>query len=291
MIKRTKGERVFNVFNIALMLILSVGFLLPYLMVITASFTDNTKLLVNGYSLFIPKFSVEAYSLLFSGRLGILRAILNSLIVTAGKTVLAVLVNAMFAYPLSKEFFPGKRFFNVLALVTMYISGGAVAVYLNMKSLGLYNSLWVLILPGVAGAWYTLLIKSYYMTIPKSLIEAASIDNANEMQILFLVVLPLSKPILATVALFAAVSSWSNWVEATLWISSSRTDLYPLATVIKLLIDNFTNPTGSSTGVSDLPETQMMNAAVVVSSLPIIMIYPFVQKYFISGMTIGAVKE
>lgn len=287
MVKVSKARMTFVVINSTLLVLLSVVFLYPYLLVISASFTDEIMLISNGFSLIPEKLSVEAYRFIFEKDLPVLQSLWNSILVTVSATVLSTLVCMLYAFALQHKKTKGKKFFNVYLVITMLFSGGLVPYYLTV-SYFFQDSLLAIIIPGAMAAWYTFLIRNYFYTIPVSLSEAAEMDGAREYRILFMIYMPLSKPVIATILLFCAVSNWNSYTGPMMFIESESK--YTIQLTIQLLLDNIESII--TPGVGEIIPTQSVKmASVILATLPIICIYPFLQKYFITGMILGGVKE
>ena len=287
---KTKGEKIFDVINVILMCVLILVFVVPFLVIVCSSFTSEQALVKYGTSLIIHEFSLENYKFIFSRGSAVLRAFGISVLITVITTVLTVAVNVLLAYPLSKKGFVGKKFFNVYIVITMLFGGGMIPFYLLIEKMNLLNNLWSLILPIIASAWNVILLRNYFAGIPSSLEEAAKIDGATNWQILKRVYLPLSMPVIATVALFAAVNQWNSWTTTRMFIDPNHSELYPLQYLIHNMINDVNNLTGTSSE-SDVSQIGVQNAAIVVATVPILMIYPALQKYFINGVIVGSVKE
>ena len=286
------------VLNIVLIL-LTISAILPFLFVVMISITDEATIKSNGYSLIPEKFSLEAYKFIFKSGGQIARSYKNSIIITVVGVVLALILTTMYAYSLSREDYEYKGFFTKVSTIPMLFSGGLVANYLIMTQfLGLKDSMWALFLPGLVGSYNIILMRTYFQTsIPHALVEAATIDGANEMQIFFKIILPLSLPIIATVGLFLTLAYWNDWYQAMLYIDSE--DKIPVQYML-MRIQNSTNfltlrkdALGGLAGEirKTLPQESLKMAIVVITTAPILIAYPFFQRYFISGLTLGAVKE
>lgn len=286
------------VLNIVLIL-LTISAILPFLFVVMISITDEATIKSNGYSLIPEKFSLEAYKFIFKSGGQIARSYKNSIIITVVGVILALILTTMYAYSLSREDYEYKGFFTKVSTIPMLFSGGLVANYLIMTQfLGLKDSMWALILPGLVGSYNIILMRTYFQTsIPHALVEAATIDGANEMQIFFKIILPLSLPIIATVGLFLTLAYWNDWYQAMLYIDSE--DKIPVQYML-MRIQNSTNfltlrkdALGGLAGEirKTLPQESLKMAIVVITTAPILIAYPFFQRYFISGLTLGAVKE
>ena len=290
---KSKSEKAFDVVNSILMVILLLIFAVPYLLIITTSFTDETMISVHGPSLLIRKFSIDAYAYIFASQFTFVRALLVSVYLTLVTTALGLVINSLFAYALSRRTLLGKKFFNFYLVFTMLFSGGMIPGYLIVTGLGLKNSLWAIILPAIVSAWNVILIRNYFYSIPESLAESAKIDGANNVQILLRIYVPISTSVLATISLFTAVAQWNNWSGPLLYIDNLHRELYPIQYLLREMLNNLDGVMGDTGGASSatIPSESVKNAAVIVATLPIICVYPFLQKYFINGVIIGSVKE
>ena len=283
--RMTAEDWLIAAFNYIFLAIIIFVCVVPFLYVISISFTATEAFGKYPISL-IPKiFSVEDYAYLFSRGSVILRAYLVSIIVTVSGTVLSVVVMGGFAYPLSKKKLPGRKIILGYVLFSMLFGGGLIPTYLTVsKWLGMKNTLFALILPGCFNVWNMILMKNFFSSLPESIEEAALIDGANEIQTFFRIAIPLSKPIFATIALFMAVGYWSDWFSSLLYISDNTK--YPIMMVLKQVL---TTNSGISPGGRP-PSAALKMAVVVVTVLPIMCIYPFLQKYFARGILMGSIK-
>ena len=283
--RMTAEDWLIAAFNYIFLAIIIFVCVVPFLYVISISFTATEAFGKYPISL-IPKiFSVEDYAYLFSRGSVILRAYLVSIIVTVSGTVLSVVVMGGFAYPLSKKKLPGRKIILGYVLFSMLFGGGLIPTYLTVsKWLGMKNTLFALILPGCFNVWNMILMKNFFSSLPESIEEAALIDGANEIQTFFRIAIPLSKPIFATIALFMAVGYWSDWFSSLLYISDNTK--YPIMMVLKQVL---TTNSGISPGGRP-PSDALKMAVVVVTVLPIMCIYPFLQKYFARGILMGSIK-
>lgn len=281
------------------LILLTISAILPFLFVFVISITDESTLARNGYSLFPEKLSFDAYRLVFKSGSSIIQAYKVSIFITVVGVILALILTTLYAYALSREDFEFKGFFTKVSTIPMLFSGGLVASYLVMTQfLKLRNSVWALILPLLLGTFNIIIMRTFFQTsIPKALIEAATIDGANEFQIFFKIVLPLSLPVLATIGLFLTLGYWNDWYNAMLYIDDL--DKIPVQYLL-IRIQNstaFLASRGSQIGgvasqaMKTLPQETLRMAIVVITTLPIAITYPFFQRYFISGLTLGAVKE
>ncbi|MGG5333204.1 carbohydrate ABC transporter permease [Enterococcus sp. AZ163] len=296
---RSFNPTVNLIFNIVIALF-AISCVLPFIFVIMISLTQEASLAEMGYRFWPKEFSTAAYSYIFAGEMS--KKIFQAFGVTIFVTVLGTLVNAsmtsLYAYVISRSNFPFRRFFTIFALVTMLFTPGMVANYLVVKNLlGLNDTIWALILPLALGPFNILVMRSFFKkTVPDSIIESARIDGASEMRIFRSIVLPLAVPGIATISLFAALGYWNDWLNALLYIQ--RDNLVPLQYLLMKIqnnLDFLARNAGLGAqiqgGLAALPSESARMAIVVVSTLPIALTYPFFQRYFVGGLTIGGVKE
>ncbi len=285
--KPSKSRIVFNIINYTALVLLSLMFVVPYIYIISASFSDEITFVKEGFTLLPKKWSVEAYRFLLTTDSQMLRSIANSLILTIGGTLVTTIVSMLYAYPLSRKYLRGRKFFSLYMIFTMLFSGGLIPYFLTVSKF-FDDSLLAIIIPGAMAPYYAILMRNYFLSIPDSLEEAAKLDGASDFQILFKIYVPLSKAVIVTVALFAAVSLWNNFVGPMLFITSP--EKYPLQYLIQQLLDDVS---GIYAGASDviIPQQTLKYAAVILGSLPMILLYPLLQKFYINGMVMGGVKE
>ena len=285
--KPSKSRIVFNIINYTALVLLSCMFVVPYIYIISASFSDEITFVKEGFTLLPKKWSVEAYRFLLTTDSQMLRSIANSLILTIGGTLVTTIVSMLYAYPLSRKYLRGRKFFSLYMIFTMLFSGGLIPYFLTVSKF-FDDSLLAIIIPGAMAPYYAILMRNYFLSIPDSLEEAAKLDGASDFQILFKIYVPLSKAVIVTVALFAAVSLWNNFVGPMLFITSP--EKYPLQYLIQQLLDDVS---GIYAGASDviIPQQTLKYAAVILGSLPMILLYPLLQKFYINGMVMGGVKE
>lgn len=291
--KGSKGERIFDVVNVIGLTLLTIITLYPVVYVVMASFSDSNQLLSYTGLLVKPLgFSTAAYKAVAKNP-NILSGYMVTIGVVVGGTCLNILATSVSAFVLTRKRFPLRKAFTLFAVFTMYFSGGMIPRYLFINdTLGLGNSLWALVLPGMISTYNLIIMKSNFESIPDSLEESARIDGANDIVILFRIILPLSKAILAVMVLMYGVNHWNAWFDAMLFIRDRSR--YPLQIVLReILIANSTDSmmSGAGTGadVEAIGES-IKYATIVVTTAPILCIYPFVQKYFTKGVMLGAVK-
>lgn len=290
---RTPGEWILDIFKVLFLTVVAVATVYPFWNVFIVSINDATDAVRGGLYLWPRVFSLQSYQNILT-RSDFQHSILITVARTVIGTPLAVLCTAMAAYSLSRKELVGGRFWNLLFVFTMYFGGGQVPYYMVLKGLGLLDNFWVFIFPLIMSVYNMILIKSYIASMPESLFEAVKIDGGNDLVIFFRFVLPLAKPILMTVALFVAINQWNSWFDANLYTSSEN--LKPMQSKLVEILNQYqTGATTSQqmsnakTGVTVTADSIRM-AATMVATLPIIMIYPFIQKYFVKGIMLGAVK-
>ena len=277
--------------------LLSILCIIPFIFVIIISFTDETCLAANGYSFLPEKFSTEAYKYIFTKSALIINSLGVSLLVVVVGTVLSLLVVGMYAYTLYRQDYKFRKFFNWLSFITMIFGSGLVPSYVMISQvLELKNSLWALIIPVLCSPFNIIILRTFYSTnIPSSLIESSMIDGSSEFRTFFKIVAPISLPGLATIALFCALNFWNDWFYAMLYIDEATK--IPLQYLLMKIQNNINFLTASTEGTAEnaealrnMPSESARMALVVIIVTPIAFAYPFFQKYFISGLTIGSVK-
>ena len=292
-ITRPPGEWVLDIVKVVFLAFVVVVTVYPFWNIFIISINDATDAIRGGLYFLPRKLSLSSYAEIL-GRSTFLASIKVSVGRTLIGTPIAVLVTAMLAYPLSRKDLVGRKFWNLLFVFTMYFGGGLVPYYMVLKGIHMLNTFWVFIFPMMMSVYNMILIRSYIESMPDSLFEAAKIDGANDLVVFVKMVIPLSKPILMTVALFVAISQWNSWFDAYLYTSDQA--LKPMQSILVEILNQY--QTGASTsqamsnakaGVTVTPDSIRM-AATMVATLPIIMVYPFVQKYFVKGIMLGAVK-
>lgn len=270
--------------------------LIPVYVIVIASITSEASLTTNGYRLWPEEFSIRAYTFLFSQGSIVMTAYKNTIISTVAGTVLSVIMVGLYAYPLSRSDFKFGRFFTFFAFFTMLFSGGLVAYYMVARQiLLLQNTLWALFLPSAFSPFWVIVMRTFYKSnVPTEIIEAARIDGAGEWRTFLQIVVPLSVPGLATVALFSAIGIWNNFFNALLLVDdaqyySLQYTIYTTLNNIRFLMENADKMQGL-VNISELPSQTFRMAMAVVTVGPIIFAYPFFQRFFIKGLTIGAIK-
>ena len=285
-IKDSTGYRVFTVFNTIIMILVAVATLYPFLYLVSQSFT-STQAIIEGYTGLVPKgFNVDTYAyVLTRNDYEFLRYYLNTIIYTVIGTVLSLFFSSILAYPLSKPNLRINKILSPFIIFTMYFGGGLMANYVLMLKLGLKNSMWGFILPMLISTYYVILMRSFFMSIPKDLEEAGEIDGLNKWGVFWFIARPLSTPIIATMTLFYAVMYWNNWFNAKLYLQDKAK--WPVAYFLQTIIRG----AGSSEPDAQSMTANIKSCAMVLTVLPIICIYPAIQKYYVQGMMLGGVKE
>ena len=288
----SKRDQLLLTINKFILIIATLLILLPLLYVLLASFLDPNVLLSKGISFNPDDWSLEGYVKILQNE-AIIRGFLYSILYSVGFAVVTVVVSIFAAYPLSVEGFRGTKVIMIFFLITMFFSGGLIPTYLVVKDLGMLNSIWAIILPGAISVWNIILARTYFKAIPKELQEAAKIDGASDLVIFFKIILPLSKPIIFVLALYAFVGQWNSYFDAMIYLEDSK--LHPLQLVLRsILIQNEVQPgmIGDQLAVAELKKVSEMikYSSIILSSLPLIIMYPFFQKYFEKGVMVGSIK-
>jgi putative aldouronate transport system permease protein len=283
--RRAKGEITFECVNGFIMVLLSFTTLYPFLFLIFQSLGNSASIS------FLPKeFETAAYATVFKNSY-IWSGFRNTILRTVVGTVLSVLVTTSGAYALSKPWFPNRRLWTGFIVFTMFFSGGLIPSYLLMKGLGLYNSFWAMILPGLCSAYNLTIMRNFFMGIPNELEESAKIDGANDIQIMLRIVIPISLPIIATISLWNAVGHWNAWFDCMIYITEPRNQVLQL--ILRHIVIEGTSQYMNFTGTMDTgtytPEA-VKAATTIVATLPILLAYPFIQKYFVKGVIVGSLK-
>lgn len=286
----------YGIIHIVLILLTAVC-VIPLLLVVGISFTDEQSLMSSGYNLIPKVFSLDAYKYVFTGAVSVGRAYLVTIVVTVAGTAGHLLFMSMLAYGLTREEVTARNKISFFVYLPVLFNAGLVPTYmLFTRTLHLKNTIWVLILISIASSTNVLILKNFFSTIPKSLIESARIDGSSEFRTFFTIVLPLSKPSLASIGLFVAIAYWNDWLTCSLYIETPK--LQTLQYLLQSLMNNIAylqaNAGASASleaAIANLPSESARMATCVLAVGPIIFLYPFLQKYFEKGLTIGAVKE
>lgn len=290
-IRRSLGERVFDVFNVFFMVVISFTILYPFWNLMIQSLNEGI-VNVNNLRLWPSHFTFSNYAYVLENKY-IWSGYRETLIRTIAGTTLGLLVTMFGAYATSKKYLPFRSFFMLMIVIPMFFSGGLIPSYLWNVQLGLRNSRWVLILPGLISSYNLIVMRNFFQGVPLELEESARIDGANNIRILFSIYIPVSLAVLATITLWVMVGHWNAWFDATIYIN--RAELYPLQVVVRRILLEGTqqlmdiNPNIGETSQTASPDS-IKAATVFVCMLPIMCIYPFLQRYFVKGTLVGAIK-
>jgi putative aldouronate transport system permease protein len=284
------GSRIFDALNVAVLLGLGLITVLPLLYVLAGSFAAESEIRSRPFFLWPEKFVTSTWDYIFdTGTFA--RALLTTIGVTLVGTLVQVALTLTMAYPLSKRYLPGRALFLNLVIFTLVFSGGMIPLFLVVRDLGLLDSYWALILPLAINPFYLVIVKTFFQAMPEALEEAARIDGATEFGVFWRIVLPLSKPIIATFSLFYAVNIWNDYMSPLLYINDSR------KWTLQVLVRQLTAPNADAANALDalqtyaFPEQGVKFAVIVLATLPILLVYPFLQRHFAKGVLIGSVKE
>lgn len=293
----SKDQKRWSLAANIVMMMCSIAAILPFLLLIIASFTDDKTAILNGYSYFPEKWSLGAYEYLLQDIEKYARAYGMTILVTAIGTTVSIIITSMLAYMLSKRKLPGVKVLNFLVIFTMLFNGGLVPTYLiYTRVFHVKNTIWGLLLPNLLmSAFMIMLVRNYYEhSIPEELYESARIDGAGEFYIFFKIVQPLSKPILATVGLMTGIAYWNDWQNGLYYLTKDQSaHLYTIQNILNEINTNIAFLASTNVGgfnAAELPTTTARMAIAVIGILPILILYPFFQKYFAKGLVMGAVK-
>ena len=291
-VKKAKVWTVPQIILTIVILIFSLTCLLPFVNVAAVSFSSKSAILRGDVSFWPVEFNTTAYEAIFSDK-SMVHSLIYTVIITVVYTAFSMVMTILMAYPLTKKRLHGRNFFSFLALFTMYFSGGIIPAFLNIKELGLMDTPWALILPGMLSTYNMIILKSFFQGLPNELEEAAIIDGANDFQVLLRIYLPLSMASLATLTLFYAVGKWNSFQDALYYIQNKAYQPLQLKLyhIIKgsQAVDIAQMEGGTSSLATEISES-IQPATIIFATLPILVVYPFVQRYFVKGVTIGAVK-
>lgn len=293
-----KSIDLFNVFNYTLMLFIGAITLYPFLNVLAVSLNDSVDTVRGGITVFPRVFSIDSYKEIM-GYDGLITGFVVSTLRTVTGTVTGLICTSMLAYTLSREDYFARKFVGGLFILTMYIGGGLIPDYMLIRSLGLFNNFMVYLLPGLIGVFNVIVIRSYIDGLPYELQESAKLDGANDIIIFFRIVIPLCTPVLSVMALFIAVGHWNSWFDTYLYcngkanLTTLQFELQKILQQTQILSGDGQNPfrQGDPTKYNAVSPKSIQMAMTIVATLPILLVYPFVQNYFVKGITIGAVKS
>ncbi|XOQ14693.1 MAG: Sugar ABC transporter permease [Shouchella clausii] len=282
--------KIFKVFNVFILLVVVFCTLYPFLNVVAQSFSSEAYISAGEVNLIPKGFNIETYKTVIEDRMFWINY-KNTVVYTVVGTAISMFFTTIFAYALSKRRLVGRRFLTLFAVFTMFFNGGLIPNYLLINNLGFHNTIWALVIPGAISIYNMLIMKSFFENMPDELEEAAAMDGMNTYGILLKIVLPLSKAVMATMVLFYAVGHWNSWFPAFLYLDQK--DLFPVTIYLRNMIAGATG--GAATGATSADNLIQISANIksvtmVLTILPILTVYPFVQKYFVSGVMLGSVK-
>lgn len=289
-IRDSRGSRVFRVINVVVLMSVVAVTLYPFVTIIAQSFSDESSIRSGQVNLVPRGFNTTTYELVMSDAI-FWRNYQNTVVYTVIATLIAIVLTTCYAYLLSKRDLRGRKALIGIAVFTMFFNGGLIPNYVLITSLGMKNTIWAIVLPNAISVFNLLVMKSFFESMPPELEEAAKIDGLSTYGILWRIVLPLSKAVVATMTLFYAVSFWNSWFAGFLYMD--RAELFPVTVYLRNLILGAANAssTGSSTGDLAQVSANIQAVTIVLTVLPILAVYPFVQRFFVSGVMLGSVKQ
>lgn len=287
--KESRGYKIFRIVNTIIMILVVLVTLYPFLYLVAQSFSSERAIYNGEVTIFPVEFNVETYKQILS-KGDFLLYYKNTIVYAVLGTVISLFGTAILAYPLSKDRLRLNKVIAPFVIFTMYFGGGLIPNFVLINALHMRDTIWALLIPGAISTYYVLLMKSFFANIPQELEEAAAIDGLGSFGIFFKIVLPLSKPIMATMVLFYAAGLWSNWFSPFIYFDTK--DMWPVALYLRQIIYGATSTNEISGGLDQAQSiaASVKSASMVLMSLPIICVYPFIQKYFVQGMMIGSVK-
>lgn len=288
--KDTRGDKIFKIFTVTVVVMMALICLCPFLYILAVSFSSKNAVLRAEVFLLPVNFDLSAYEAVF-GNQSLVRAMWFTISLTVVYTLISLVMTLLCAYPLSRTDLRFRTPILLVAMFTMYFSGGMIPVYLNLKNLSLLDTFWVLVLPGCLSTYNMILMKSFFQGLPGEIIESAYIDGANDALVFIKIVLPLSKGMMATIGLFYAVSRWNGFMDALLYINNDK--MYTLQVRLRQIIQS----SQVSALMEDIPDKKgdviaetIKAACLIFSMVPVMLVYPWLQKYFVKGVMIGSVK-
>jgi putative aldouronate transport system permease protein len=300
--KNNLGSKLFDNINIIFFLIVGIVTVFPFWNIAVVSLNDPTDAMRGGLFLWPREFTLTCYKYILSTNNNLLHAFSMSVLRTVVGTILGVICTTILSYTLSRKDFIARKLFSRMFIMSMYFSGGLIPIYILFKELHLTNNFLTYVIPpfmgtpGLVGAYFLIIMRTFIQDIPESLQEAATIDGANDFQIFYKVILPLCTPVIATIALFIAVAQWSSWQDTYFFAPTSKLLTTMQYEMQKILAGDIQQVTAaqihdaSARKITVTPQA-VQDSVIVLATVPILVVYPFVQKYFVSGLTIGAVKE
>lgn len=291
-VKHTGLDRLILTLNAIFLTCAVLVVVVPLIYIVVASFMDPTVLLNRGLSFNVSDWSLDGYRMILSNP-AMIRGFANAVLYSVSFALVTVTVSIFAGYALSDERLAGRGFFMIIFIITMFFGGGLIPTYLLVRNLGMLDTVWAIIIPGAVNVWNIILSRTFFKGVPRELKEAANVDGASEMKIFFQIVIPLSKPIIFVLALYAFVGQWNSYFDAMIYLDNPN--LHPLQLVLRsILIQNQAAPgmISDQLAMAELKRLSEMikYSAIVISSLPLIIMYPFFQKYFEKGVMVGSLK-
>ncbi|MGH1804141.1 carbohydrate ABC transporter permease [Enterococcus gallinarum] len=286
--KQSKSERIIQGFIVTFLLLFTLMCLLPFLNILGSSFASPSEIATRAFIIIPREFTLNAYRYILSTPT-IFQSIGVSILVTVVGTFLSMVFTSMMAYSLSRKYLHGRSIFNFIVVFTMLFSGGMIPTFILVQSLGLIDSIWSLILPSLVSAYNMIIMRNFFQGIPDSLEESAKMDGCSDWGVFFRIILPLSLPSIATISLFYAVSYWNTFQSAILYINDSSK--WPIQVLLRQIVIVSSGMNADASSVDVVPPAQSVKMAVItIATLPMLIAYPFVQKYFVKGAMVGSVK-
>jgi len=287
-----KHTNLFNIINTSIMLLIVIITLFPFIRILVSSISDPLLVMQNKITLIPKGITLGNYRVVFSNNMIVL-SYWNTIKYTSLGTLINVVFTVLMAYPLSRKRFLGRIIFMKMIAFTLLFGGGIIPTFIVVKTLGLNNKIWAVVLLGAVNTWYLIITRTFFDTLPASLEESAVIDGCNDIQVFLRIMLPLSTPILATITLFYAVNHWNSYFVPMIYLNDK--EKYPLQIFLRnlLIVGEMSHYAGRTSGSSDqftFVSQSIKYTAIVVTTLPIILVYPFLQKYFVKGVMIGSIK-
>ena len=294
----SRGDRIMVAFIYVFLTVFSLSTLYPFLNAIAISLNEGLDTAKGGITLWPRSFTLENYEVVFQDE-RLMSGFIISVLRTVVGTISAILATAIFAYGMTKRELMGRKFYMLMCIFTMYFSGGLIPTFLLIRNLGMFNSFWVYIIPSLIGVWNMIIFRTFFQGLPQGLEESAKIDGCGNWGTLFRIVLPLSGPVIATLSLFTAVGHWNEWFIARIYIS--KEELLPIQTILKqILASNIVSEQTANLDAAaqahmaqakTVTSKSLSMATMMVATIPIVLVYPFVQKYFVKGVLVGSLKE
>lgn len=291
-LRETKTDRAFNVFNYVFLAIVAFLVIYPLIFVFSASLSNPQNVISGDMWLWPKEFTLDAYEKVFQNE-DIINGFINTLKYTVFGTILNVVMTILAAYPLSRRDLKGRGFIMAFIVFTIFFSGGLIPTYLLIRDLGMLNTFWVMIIPNAVAVWNIIIMRTFFQSIPHELEESAMIDGAGNFRILWSVVLPLSLPVIAVMVLFYSVGHWNSYFQALIYLQDQ--EKFPLQLILRQILiqgqtDDMIKATSESFLAQQLSVEGLKYAVLIVANLPMLMLYPFLQRYFVKGVMIGSLK-